>query len=236
MTGIMNRIQSTQGYGARNGVKVLVYGLAGRGKTTLCATCPSPIILSGESGLLALARHNLPYLEVKTLADLREYHAWFKSSAEPRNNFQTICLDSISDIAEVVLAASKAKVKDGRMAYGEMIDSMHAIVREFRDLPGYHVYMSAKQERIKNEVTGLLINQPMMPGNKLGQAMPYFPDEVFQLDVEGQGDQSYRLLRTQPDFMNDAKDRSGLLAPIEPPHLGKIFEKITKGAENQQQN
>lgn len=231
----MNRIQSTQGYGARNGVKVLVYGLAGRGKTTLCATCPSPIILSSESGLLALARHNLPYLEVKTLADLREYHAWFKSSAEPRKMFETICLDSISDIAEVVLAASKAKVKDGRMAYGEMIDSMHAIIREFRDLPGYHVYMSAKQERIKNEVTGLLISQPMMPGNKLGQAMPYFPDEVFQLDIEGQGEGSYRLLRTQPDFMNDAKDRSGLLDPIEPPHLGKIFDKINAGAVAQQQ-
>jgi len=229
MDPVFNRIQSTQGYGARLGVKVLVYGLAGRGKTTLCATCPAPIILSAESGLLALNRINLPYLEVKTLADLREYHAWLKSSAEPRKHFQTICLDSISEIAEVVLVASKAKVKDGRMAYGEMIDSMHAIIREFRDIPGYHVYMSCKQERLKNEATGVFINQPMMPGNKLGQAMPYFPDEVFQLDIEGLGANSYRLLRTQPDFLNDAKDRSGCLDPIEEPHLGKIFDKINRG-------
>lgn len=229
MTGVMSRIKSTKGYGAQNGVKVLVYALAGTGKTTLCKTCPSPIILSSESGLLALAQQNLPYLEVNTLADLREYHAWLKSSTEPRKHFQTVCMDSISDIAEVVLAASKAKVKDGRMAYGEMIDSMHAIIREFRDLPGYHVYISAKQERVKDDVTGLIMNQPMMPGNKLGQAMPYFPDEVFKLDIEGQGDNSYRLLRTQPDFMNVAKDRSGMLAPIERPDLGYIFNKIMQG-------
>lgn len=224
---IFNRIQSTQGYGARQGVKMLVYGLAGRGKTTLCATCPSPIILSSESGLLALAKQNLPYLEVKTLQDMRDYYAWAKSSSECRKNFQTLCLDSISDIGEVVLADAKKKVKDGRMAFGEMIDQMSALIKEFRDLPGYHVYMSAKQERVKVEATGMLINQPMMPGNKLGQAMPYFPDLVMQLDIEGQGPNSYRLLRTQPDYMNDAKDRSGDLDPIEEPHLGKIIQKIT---------
>lgn len=227
MDNIYNKIQSTQGYGARQGVKMLVYGLAGRGKTTLCATCPAPIILSSESGLLALAKYNLPYLEVRTLQDLRDYYQWAKTSAECRKNFQTLCLDSISDIAEVVLSASKAKVKDGRQAFGEMIDQMGNIIKEFRDIPGYHVYMSAKQERIKNESTGVVLNQPMMPGNKMGQAMPYFPDLVMQLDIEGQYPNSYRLLRTQPDFMNDAKDRSGVLDPIEEPHLGKIIQKIT---------
>ncbi|AGC35833.1 Sak4-like ssDNA annealing protein [Rhizobium phage RHEph06] len=223
---MMSRIQSTQGFGAKNGVKILVYGLAGRGKTTLCRTCPNPIIMSAESGLLTLARDNLPYLEVRNMNDLRDYYQWAKSSAECRQNFQTLCLDSISEIAEVVLADKKAKVKDGRMAYGEMIDDMHKIIKEFRDIAGYHVYMSAKQERMKNETTGVVMNVPMMPGNKLGQAMPYFPDEVFQLDIEGTGQNAYRRLLCQPDFMTDAKDRSGVLDPIERPDLGYIINKI----------
>lgn len=227
MNPIMNRIQDSFGYGARQGVKMLVYSLAGRGKTTLCGTCPKPIVLSAESGMLALARMHVPYLEVRTMTDLREYFQWFKSSQEPRQHFETICLDSISEIGEVVLSASKAKVKDGRMAYGEMIEDMTKLVKEFRDLQGYHVYMSAKQERLKNEATGVVLNQPMMPGQKLGQAMPYFPDLVMQLDIDGPIGDTYRLLRTQPDFMNDAKDRSGVLDPIEEPHLGKIIAKIT---------
>ncbi|QJD54373.1 AAA family ATPase [Aminobacter phage Erebus] len=224
---MFHRIASTQGYGSKMGVKIVVYGLAGMGKTTLCATCPHPIILSAESGLLALARHNLPFIQINTLAELREVFAWLKSSNEARQNFQTICLDSVSEIAEVVLADARSKNKDGRMAYGDMIEAMVKCIKEFRDLPGYHVYMSAKQERIKDETTGVMINQPMMPGNKLGQAVPYLPDEVFKMDIEGTGANSYRLLRTQPDFLNQAKDRSGLLDPIEEPHLGKIINKIT---------
>lgn len=223
------QLQNTRGYGARNGVKILVYGAAGMGKTTLCATCPSPVVFSSESGLLALARYDLPYAEIKTMQDLREAFAWCRSSREARQ-FQTICLDSISDIAETVLSHQKASNKDGRMAYGNMIEEMTKIVKEFRDLQGFHVYMAAKMERMKNELTGVTINVPSMPGNKLGQAMPYFPDEVFKLDIEGQGPQSYRLLRTQPDFLNDAKDRSGALAAIEEPHLGKIIDKITQFA------
>lgn len=220
-------IQSTQGYGANQGVKIIVYALAGMGKTTLCATCPNPIILSAESGLLSLARYTLPFVEIKTMNDLRDVFAWVRSSVEAKRNFQTICLDSITEIAEVVLGDAKSKNKDGRMAYGDMIEDMSKLIKQFRDLPGYHVYMSAKQERIKDEMTGTTINQPMMPGNKMAQAVPYLPDEVFKLDIEGTGANSYRLLRTQPDFLNSAKDRSGVLDPIEEPHLGKIIAKIT---------
>ena len=38
-----------------SGVKVLVYGQAGSGKTTLIRTAPAPLILSAEAGLLSLA-------------------------------------------------------------------------------------------------------------------------------------------------------------------------------------
>lgn len=218
-------IKSTQGFGVANGIKILVYAKAGMGKTTLCGTCPSPIILSAEGGLLSLARMNLPYIEIKSLPDLRDAYLWLRSSPEAKKNFQTICTDSISEIAEVCLASQKAKVKDGRMAYGEMIDEMVKVVREIRDLPGYHSYMTCKQERIVNAEGGIL-NGPSMPGNKLGQAMPYFPDEVFKLDFENFGGVMHRVLRTQPTFSDDAKDRSGVLDAIEQPHIGNIINKI----------
>lgn len=221
------QLQSTQGYGANLGVKILVYSRAGRGKTTLCATCPTPVIFSAESGLLALARYNLPYTKIENLAQLREAYLWARGSAEA-NQFETICLDSISEIAENILGEKLTpvgnKLVDGRQAYGQMIQDVEKVVRNFRDLPGKHVYMSAKQERIKDEQSGIIINGPMMPGNKLGQAMPYFPDEVFQLDVND--NPYYHFLRCRPDFQNDAKDRSGVLDPVEEPHLGKIINKI----------
>lgn len=231
---LMNRVQSTENYGVENGVKMVVYALAGTGKTVLCSTCPSPIILSAESGLLSLAGYRLPFIEIKTLNDLRDVYQWARSSNECRQNFQTLCLDSVSEIAETILGERKAKTKDGRMAYGEMIDEVTKVIKEFRDLKGYHVYMSAKQERIKNEATGVITAQPMMPGNKLGQAIPYFPDELFQLTIEQGPNGTYRALKCQPGFDYDAKDRSGALDAVEEPNLGKIIAKITLAQKQRQ--
>lgn len=223
----MVTLRSTQNFGAGNGVKMIVYGRAGRGKTRLCATCPNPVILSAEAGLLSLAGVNLPYIEIKNFSELRDAYVWATSSTEARQ-FETICLDSISDIAETCLSFHQEKNKDGRKAYGEMIKQMNDEIRKWRDLKGKHVYMSAKEGRIKDDVSGLILNGPMMPGDKLAQNVPYFPDEVFQIGIENQGMAGqYTYLRCQPDFQNDAKDRSGKLNAIEEPHLGKIIQKIT---------
>lgn len=221
------QIKSTQGFGVRQGVKILTYGRAGVGKTMLCATAPSPIILSAEGGLLSLAQYQLPYIEIKTLEDLHQCYMWLSSSKDAKQ-FQTICLDSISEMAEVILADAKAKIGTGdvRRAYGQLIDRTLDMLKKFRDLKGFHLYVSAKQEQTKTE-NGIVINAPMMPGAKVGPQLPYLFDEVFQLAIEGTAPApTYRYLRTQPDMLSDAKDRSGRLDVIEKPDLTHIINKI----------
>ena len=67
-----------------NGVKVLVYGHAGAGKTSLCATLPNPIVISAEAGLLSLQHADIPYIEVKSMDDLKEVYQWVTESDEGR--------------------------------------------------------------------------------------------------------------------------------------------------------
>lgn len=211
---------------AKSGVKVLVYGDSGMGKTTLCATAPAPIIVSAESGLLSLRKFRIPVIEVKTIDQLTEAYTWALQSAEARQ-FATFCIDSISEIGEVVLANAKKQVKDPRQAYGELIEKMTMTIRAFRDLPGKHVYMAAKMEPMKDELSGVVKYGPGMPGSKLGPQLPYYFDEVFRLGVNKtvQGE-TFRFLQTQPDLQYTAKDRSGSLAAIESPDLNHVFAKI----------
>lgn len=215
------------------------------GKTTMCATMgPDTVIISAESGLLSLRpqnlermygvntpgiNYNIPVIVVTTVQDFNEAYQFLTTTAEGKR-FRNVAIDSLSEVAEVVLNNAKRQVKDPRQAYGELTEKMETLVRAYRDMPGRNVYMSAKMEPMKDELTGVVKYGPMMPGRRLGPALPYFFDEVFRLGVNKtpQG-QEYRFLQTQPDIQFDAKDRSGALASIEPPHLGQVFAKI-KGA------
>jgi len=217
-------LKTTGGLSA-NGVKLLVYGQAGAGKTTLITTLPKPIVLSAEGGLLSIQDADLPFIEIGSMDDLMEAYEWLTGSAEAEG-YGSVALDSISEIAEVVLNSEKKIAKDPRQAYGAMQEKMADVIRAFRDLPDRHVYMSAKLEKTQDEM-GRVTYAPSMPGNKTGQALPYFFDEVLALRVEKDSDgASQRALMCDSDGLWLAKDRSGKLGAWEAPDLGEIIAKI----------
>jgi hypothetical protein len=197
------------------GVKCVVYGKSGVGKTRLIASAPRPFIISAERGLLSLRGFNIPAIQVQTMAQLREAYEFVLKPAN-RSKIGTLALDSGSEIAEVCLAEEKKKNKDPRKAYGEMGDMLVQAFRDFRDIDGMNVVFLAKNDQITDGATNSLLNQPSFPGKQLGQALPYFFDEVFQLNnfTDNEGKKIFAL-RTSPDANNVAKDRSGTLAEWE---------------------
>jgi len=207
-----------------NGAKILVYGQAGAGKTSLVPTLPHPVVLSAEGGLLSIAGANVPYIEIATMSDLWEAYEWLTEGGG--KEYQSVALDSISEIAEVCLNHEKKASKDPRQAYGAMQEQMADIIRAFRDLSGRHVLMTAKLEKAQDEM-GRILYSPSMPGNKTGQALPYFFDEVFALRVEKDSEGNVqRALMCDSDGAWLAKDRSGKLDMWEAPDLGAIITKI----------
>jgi hypothetical protein len=222
-------IQNTYGQ-VQRGVKILVYGPPKVGKTRLIATAPQPFLISAEGGTLSLRTVNIPYVEVDTIAKFRDVYNWVTGSIEARQ-FMTFSLDSISEIVEKILEAEKVKTRDPRKAYGEIIIQGLQIIRGFRDLQGPNVVLVAKQEYAKDETSGMMYFQPSFPGSKLGPAVPYYPDEIFQYCVftNPQTKQRIEALRCWGDQNNIAGDRSGALDEFEPPNLTHIFDKINSG-------
>jgi hypothetical protein len=223
-----------------HGVKGCIYGNAGTGKTLLCATAPRPLMIQAENGTLSLTKANLeriygvntpgitysiPLVSIKSVDDFKLVYAdIFKP--EIWHSFDTLYIDSLSEIVEKILKHELENNKDGRMAYGEMADITIDWAKKFRDLPGKNVFVTCEQGLSSD--TGLM--GPSMPGKMLDRKLPYIFDEVLQMCIgeDSTSKEKFRFLRTQSDLKNYAKDRSGALDPRgESPFLYNIISKIS---------
>jgi len=179
--------------------------------------------------LLSLKRNNVPYIQINNIKDLEEAHAWATKSAECRN-YDTIGLDSVSEIAEQALAAETVKTKDPRKLYPAYQATMMDILRDFRDMPQKHIYFIAKETRLTGADNTIKAG-PSFPGNKLPEAAPYFFDQVFQI-VNWKDPATGRVeiaLKCRGDNTSEGKDRSGMLELWEPYDLSAMFRKIMAG-------
>ena len=229
-----------------NGIKILVHGMAGVGKTVLTATTgEKTIILNTENGLLSLKKwerlnkeafKKIKILKIESFDDLKEAYKFLKRK-EVKKIFSWVNLDSISEMAEQIIATEKAKNRDGRRAYGITADEIIDLLRKIRDLP-YNVCMTAKQQYKDDYDAGKTMFIPMFPGQRIQQEISYMFDEVFALRCERENDETetkkdkslstVRFLQTENDGKYYCKDRSGILDFHETPNLKKIKEKIDK--------
>jgi phage nucleotide-binding protein len=226
---ILNRIKTPNELVEQQGAKLLVYGESGVGKTTLCQTAPGKtLVVSMESGLLSIKdAPNLDAIEVKEAFEIEQIAELLENKTL---DYDTVCLDSVTEMAEILLSQEKAKSKDPRRAYGEVIEVMIKTMRRFRDLP-MHVVFIAKQSRERDESSGMFHYQPMMVGAKLPTQIPYFFDEVLVLrtfDDENEKGKTVtsRWLQTKIGQNYIAKDRSGKLDELESPDLAIIINKL----------
>ncbi|MDX1701847.1 MAG: ATP-binding protein [Melioribacteraceae bacterium] len=227
----MIKITSTLDYDI-HGVKVLVHSPAGGGKTWLCRTAPNNLIISAEAGLLSLADVDIPAIEITKLEQVNDSFRYVTESEEGKK-FETISLDSITEIAEIMLIQYKQEESDARQAYGRMNDDMASIIRKFRDLPNRNIYFSAKQTRLVDEDIGTTRYVPSMPGKTMLNSLDYFFDEVLALRIGQLEDgTTYRYLQTYPDINYSAKDRSGKLPLRQKPDLQDVFNRISRKKED----
>lgn len=159
--------------------------------------------------------------------DLDENGDKIPERSKEHMEYNWVALDSITEIAEVVLRNELSKSKDPRKAYGNLQQVVIALLKAFRDLPFYNVIMTCKQQRVTDDVTGVSSYVPMMPGAKLTQQIAYLFDEVWCLRVARDDDgEIFHYIQSVRDNQFEAKDRSGKLTEMEPPSLRMLWDKI----------
>lgn len=210
-----------------DGVKVLLFGSSGIGKTSLLGTLSGKtLILSAESGLLVLKDKDIDVIDIDSIEKLGAVYVALKSGELKYDN---VCLDSLSEIGEMIVAELDKDDYYGDPTntfpmWKEYSKRMTNIAKSFRDLKGMNIVLTALAEPV--EANGSIKYLPMIPAKKAQAKLVSLYDEVYYYNYNKDGQ---RVIHTVGKSMYEAKSRGGVATEIiidEDNNLGTILKSI----------
>lgn len=205
------------------GVKAVIFGAPGSGKTPVLNTAPRPVLLATEPGLLSMKGSTVPTWLGTTAETIDEFFTWIFNSSEAKN-FDTIAVDSTSQMAETFLQSALKTNKHGLQAYGEMATRTMKHLRQLYFAQQKHTYLIAKEEKI--EESGMQIRRPYHPGKQLPVEVPHLYDAILHLGIQNvPGMGQVKAFRCIGSIDVVARNRTGNLNEFEQPDFGKLVLK-----------
>lgn len=230
-------ITSTTDYNKKSGVKLAVYGKPAVGKTPLALTASRPLILAAEDGLGTIERAGLPFIRVRTAADLKNMTTWLSVPANIKD-FDWIILDSLTNLSHLIYSESvklHPTWSDPRKYYGEMTDAIIPFLQALFALDkNVCVIMWQGDE---TSPTGMFLrNVPITKGQAIATHCMHFFDvtlhmalhQVTQQNADGTTQQvTIPYLQAREFNAIFARDRHMKLDNYEPADLTHIYNKLT---------
>lgn len=220
-------IKNTKGLHTEK-VKLLIYGNAGVGKTSLIGTLPEnahTVIVSAEAGLLCLSDKEIDVIEVKKWDDVGRAFVFLRDEC----NYDYIAIDSLTELSDMLVnhLEQQPEFKDPKNTlkmWGEFNKRLTSFIKSVRGLDT-NVIFTALTDEVDDG--GSKVRKALVKGSATQKLLASYFDEVFYLTIDQITGE--RTIQTQPTAYIEAKDRSGKLEAYEEPNLTNIINKI-KGA------
>jgi hypothetical protein len=246
----------------RKGVKLLMLGKSGIGKTSRLKDLDpaTTLFLDIEAGDLAVADWPGDTIRPASWPESRDFFVFLAGpdkSLPPESAFsqahydhvidrfgdatqlgryQTFFLDSITQLSRQCFAWCKTQPgavsdrsgkPDLRAAYGLLGQEMIGALTHLQHARGKNVvFVAILDERLDDFNRKVFV--PQIEGSKTSLELPGIVDEVVTLaEIKAEDGSSYRafVTHTVNPYGFPAKDRSGRLDLLEPPHLGALIAK-----------
>ena len=255
-------ISAKQRMAERKGVKLLMLGKSGIGKTTRLKDLDpkTTLFIDIEAGDLAVADWPGDTIRPASWPESRDFFVFLAGpdkSLPPESAFsqahydhvieqfgdtaqldryQTFFLDSITQLSRQCFAWCKTQPgtvsdrsgkPDLRAAYGLLGQEMISALTHLQHARGKNVvFVAILDERLDDYNRKVFV--PQIEGSKTSLELPGIVDEVVTLaEIKAEDGSTYRAFVTNTinPYGFPAKDRSGRLDLLEPPHLGALIAK-----------
>lgn len=151
---------------------------------------------------------------------LDEFFKWFFGSSETKN-FETIAIDSISEMSVLYLKEGERLHRHGLQSYGYMAEKVLEQLNGLYYTKEKHTYLIAKEETQSNG-----FKRPSFPGKVLPVEVPHKYDAILRLaihNVPGVGQtKAFRCIGSIDEL---SRNRTGILNEFEPSDYGALIRK-----------
>ena len=201
------------------GCKAIIYGGTGSGKTPIANTCPRPVMLACEPGMLSMRGSKIPTCQAQTPEAIDDFFKWFFNSPETKN-YDTLIVDSISFMADIYLQRSLNKIKHGLQAYGDMAKCTMDHLRPLYYTQQKHTYLIAKETIVAEQ------KRMYFPGDMLNKEVPGLYDFILHLGIKNvPGVGQTKAFQCNETYDVLARNRTGNLLDYEEPNFSKLVTK-----------
>lgn len=220
-------------------IKMLVFGESGAGKTTFCGTAQDSeltapaLMIDVEGGTSVIA--DKPSIDARAARAMAHVQEIADTLHKHPKYYKTVELDSLTelrdiDMGEVMLEQFRKKPETTDLyvpsprEWGKSGARVKEVLRYLKDLP-CHVIVTTLAEDRKDERTGKITTEPLLPG-QLRKQVPGFFDIVGYLRVMPDGTRTMQFKKTERMM---CKDRTKALPDLlEEPTIPKIWDIIFK--------
>jgi hypothetical protein len=161
----------------------------------------------------------VPTCQAFTPAEIDDFFKWFLHSNESKQ-FDTLAIDSASQMADIYLQAALKTNKHGLKAYGEMAENVMNHLRPLFYLKEKHTYVICKET---NDGTKF---RPYFPGNQLNIDVPHLYDFILHLGIKNVPNVGQvKAFQCNESYDVMSRNRTGNLADYEQPDFGALVRK-----------
>lgn len=215
-------------------LKILIYGPSGTGKTRLAASFPRPILFDTERGTLSIRGQDVAVVSKDDITpeSLSDYANWLNTP--DAKDYDTVIIDSLTELQSQFLADKLPKVSDPRQAYGLWSSYIRGLLTVLYTAKK-NVVLIARSKLTDNQEGSNMIFPELTPG--AWTHVPALVDYAFYLVKKTSGLGANAV--TQPMLYTDtvpqtnawAKSRTKMPREIAEPTYNKIAKAIKQSLE-----
>ena len=191
-------------------LRVILYGPAGGGKTTLAATFPKPFLFNFDKKLKSVYGTDVDYKDYSYDSPKDAARSWkmfwkdFRELKRAENEYETYIFDSLTAMDAMVLchcsvlAGNVADAKPDIGVYREQSDLYRHLFMEMNSISHKNVVLIAHQEEVRDKpddiggIGAIREITPLITGKKIRPKLPAMFEDVWYLTREmkaGAGDE-----------------------------------------------